>query len=231
MNAVFFDLFPLSVFQDKILLSQDEKKELIDYIFKTENESPNTGKISKDDAWLGDTKGHEFLLKNSKFTKLEKLISEKIKLYTEMLDINSNKLDFYYQRSWATITKTDERIKPHAHVQSNISFAYYLHKPKNSGDLRFNIDPQNEFATGLFSGENIGLGLLKKVNLRNTSNADVNIHEDDIIIFPSKTRHSTIPNQSEKPRISISGDVTIMLKDSLGYEKIMPHYSNWQLLS
>ena len=75
------------------------------------------------------------------------------------------------------------------------------------------------------------IGLLKKVNLRNTSNADVNIQEDDIIIFPSKTRHSTIPNQTEKPRISISGDVIIMLKDSFGYEKLMPHYNNWQSFS
>ena len=231
MNAVFFDLFPLSVFQDKILLSQDEKKGIIDYIFKIENETSNAEKVSKDDAWLGDRKGHEFLLKNSKFQKLEQLISEKIKLYIEMLDIESNKLDFFYQRSWATITRKAERIKPHAHVQSNISFAYYLHKPKNSGDLRFNTDPQNEIATGLFSGENVGLGLLKKVSLRNTSNADVNIQEDDIIIFPSKTRHSTIPNQTEKPRISISGDVIIMLKDSFGYEKLMPHYNNWQPFS
>ena len=120
---------------------------------------------------------------------------------------------------------------PHAHVQSNISFAYYLLKPENSGDLRFINESQNEIATGLFSHENVNMGLLKNVNLRNTPNTDFKIKEDDIIIFPSKTRHSTMPNQTKKPRISISGDITIMLKDSFGHEKLMPHYNKWQPFS
>ena len=231
MNASFIDLFPLSVLKDKILLSVEEKKKIITYILTIEKETSDIQKLSKNDAWLGDTKGQEFLLKKPNMEKLERLISEKIKLYTEMLGINNDKLNFYYQRSWATITRKAERIKPHAHVQSNISFAYYLLKPKNSGDLRFNTEPQNEIATGLFSGENISLGLLNNANIRNTPNADVNIKEDDIIIFPSKSRHSTIPNQTNETRISISGDITIMLKDSFGYEKIMPHFNRWQPFS
>ena len=139
MNAVFFDLFPLSVFQDKIILSQDEKNKLIDYIFKTEEDTKKIKKISKDDAWLGDSKGHEFLLKNSIMQKLEKLISTKIRLYAEMLDINTSKLEFFYQRSWATYTENEQSINFHTHSQSNISFAYYLLKPKNSGGIIFEI--------------------------------------------------------------------------------------------
>ena len=231
MNAKFFDLFPLSVFQDKVLLSPDEKKEIIEYIFKIEKETSNIKKNSKNDAWLGDAQGHEFLFKNSKMHKLSRLISEKIKNYVEMLNIDSKKLDFYFQRSWATITREAERIQPHAHVQSNISFAYYLLKPENSGDLRFTVEPPNEVSTGIFSHENIKLGLLKKIDMRNTPNADVHIKEDDIIIFPSKARHGTIPNQTKKPRISISGDITLMLKDSFGHEKLMPHYNKWQPFS
>ena len=231
MSAAFIDMFPLSVLQDKILISDEDKKNMIKYVLNLEKENPNTKKISNDDAWLGDTKGNEFLFKNPEMSKLEKLISDKIKLYTEMLGINSNKLDFYYQRSWATVTRKAERIKLHAHVQSNISFAYYLQKPENSGDLRFSTEPQNEIATGLFSGDHVDLGLIKKVNPRNIPNADIKIQENDIVVFPSKARHSTMPNLTDEPRISISGDVTIMLKDSLGYEKIMPHYKNWQLFS
>ena len=50
--------------------------------------------------------------------------------------------------------------------------------------------------------------------MRNTPNADVHIKEDDIVIFPSKARHSTIPNQTQNPRISISGDITIISQNS-----------------
>ena len=53
------------------------------------------------------------------------------------------------------------------------------------------------------------------------------VEQDSIIIFPSKTPHATLPNNSGHPRISISGDVTIMLKDSKGFEHLMPNFKNW----
>ena len=113
--------------------------------------------------------------------KLARLISDKIKIYTKMLSLDNDKLCFFYQRSWATITRTKERIKPHSHDQSNISFAYYPLKPKNSGDIRFLVSPQNEIATGLFHEEKLKLGLLKDISKRNTPNVDLFIEEDDIV--------------------------------------------------
>ena len=185
-------------------------------------------KKAKNDAWLGDTKGHEFFLRNPKMHKLANLIGEKIKKYTEMLSLDNEKIFFFYQRSWATITRKEERILPHSHDQSNISFAYYPLKPEKSGDIRFIVQPQNEIAAGLFHREKLKLGLLKNVSKRNTPSVDLHIKENDIIIFPSKIKHATIPNKSDNPRISISGDITIMLKDSFGHERVMPHYDNWQ---
>ena len=72
------------------------------------------------------------------------------------------------------------------------------------------------------------MGLLKSVTKRNTPNIDLNVEEDNIIIFPSKIKHATTTNVTENPRISISGDVTIMLKESFGHERLMPHFDNWQ---
>ena len=228
MKPEIFDLFPLSVFKDKILIQQTEKQEILEYIFNMEKDTENINK-RKNDAWLGDTRGHEFLLKHPKMKTLARLIAEKIKAYTEMLNIDNDKLCFFYQRSWATITRTKERIQPHSHDQSNISFAYYPLKPEHSGDIRFTVQPQNEIAMGLFHQEKLKLGLLKEISKRNTPNVDLHIEENDIVIFPSKIKHSTIPNETENPRISISGDVCIMLKDSFGHERLMPHYNKWQL--
>ena len=53
------------------------------------------------------------------------------------------------------------------------------------------------------------------------------LEQDSIIIFPSKTPHATAPNNSGQTRISISGDVTIMLRDSKGFEHLMPNFKNW----
>jgi len=228
MAAEIFDLFPLSIFKDKILLQSNEKKEIINYILNIEKKTKNTNK-RKHDAWLGDTKGHEFLLKDPKMHKLSKLIGEKIKAYTEMLSVDITKINFFYQRSWATITRKKENIKIHSHDQSNISFAYYPLKPENSGNISFLVEPpQNEFAAGLLHQEKINTGLLKNFDKRNAPTVDIHTKEDDIVIFPSKTKHATNPNSTEKPRISISGDISIMLKDSFGHERLMPHYNQWQ---
>ena len=63
MNAEFFDLFPLTVFKDKIKISQNEKRKIIDFIFNFEKETKEIKK-RKGDAWLRDTKGQEYLFKN-----------------------------------------------------------------------------------------------------------------------------------------------------------------------
>ena len=161
---------------------------------------------------------------------LAKLIGEKIKAYTDMLSIDNKKIDFFYQRSWATITRQEERIHVHSHDQSNISFAYYPLKPIDSGNISFLVEPpQNEIATGLLHQEKLTTGLLKSFNKRNAPTVDILVNEDDIVVFPSKTKHATIPNTTNNPRISISGDIMIMLKDSFGHERLMPHYNLWQI--
>ncbi len=55
------------------------------------------------------------------------------------------------------------------------------------------------------------------------------VAEDDVVIFPSKTYHATEPNQTDGPRVSISVDVVVALKDSAGVEFVMPPVRQWRL--
>ena len=52
--------------------------------------------------------------------------------------------------------------------------------------------------------------------------------EDEIVIFPSKTAHSTMRNSSNEDRISISGDISIILKKSNQFEQLLPNPNFWQ---
>ena len=218
------NIFPLTVAQDEIKIDNQERASLIKEI---ENMQLQTNTESNY-AWTGDTKGHEFLFENSLFKDLGKKISNSIIKYLQLLEINTNLLDIYFQRSWATFTKTEQSINFHTHSQSNISFAYYLLKPKNSGGIIFRSNElQNEIAKNIFTSSKLEKSLINKPNAYNSDKSVFDLEQDSIIIFPSKTPHATLPNKSGKIRISISGDITIMLKDSSGFEHLMPNYNKW----
>ena len=65
------------------------------------------------------------------------------------------------------------------------------------------------------------------MNPFNVTQAIVNVEENDIVIFPSKTIHSTQPTNSNDERISISADIICVAKDSNLLEIGMPPLIQW----
>ncbi len=221
-----YNLFPLTVMKDTIFLEDLEKKSLISEIKKMKKENKEIKKSLN--AWTGDTNGHEFLFSNDLFKNLSEKISNTVIKYLKTLEINTDLLDIYYQRSWATFTENEQSINFHTHSQSNISFAYYLLKPKDSGGIIFRSnESQNEIAKNIFTSSKLEKSLINKPNPYNSERSMFDLEEDSIIVFPSKTPHATVPNNSGLPRISISGDISIMLKESKGFEHLMPNFRNW----
>ena len=211
-----FNLFPLTIVQEKISIEENEREILVNEIKKMQDNNESEKK---------------FLFSNILFKDLSNKISKVIIKYLETLEINTKLLDIYYQRSWATFTKNEQSINFHSHSQSNISFAYYLLKPENSGGIIFRSNElQNEIAKNIFTSSKLEKSLINKPNAFNSDKSMFDPEQDSIIIFPSKTPHATIPNKSGKPRISISGDISIMLKESKGFEHLMPSFKNWTKL-
>lgn len=224
----FINVFALSIYRDKIDLDAAYKAELVRSIVEMERAAAPQAK-SATTAWLGDTRGFEFLFQRPEFARLYKEIAAKVLAYTADLGINNDLVEFFFQRSWATISRRGERISEHAHEQSNITFAYYLSKPPNSGGISFvTYDHPNELARGLFSPKKESLGLIKTPSLHTWNTVAIEPDEDEIVIFPSKTLHATAPNTTDQPRISISADISMLLRDSQGHETMMPHFSNWR---
>ena len=67
-----------------------------------------------------------------------------------------------------------------------------------------------------------------KLNAINAAQIKIEPNQDDIVIFPSKTFHSTSPSQSNNERISISADVSLISKSSNKIEKFITPVSEWQ---
>jgi len=72
-----FNIFPLTIVKDKIIIDENDRKILVDEIKKMKLEENNAGHTNY--AWTGDTKGYEFLFSNSIFNDLSLKISKSIK--------------------------------------------------------------------------------------------------------------------------------------------------------
>lgn len=221
-------IFSLLIYKAKIGLTDKERDILIREVHEQESKSKNISYKKKISAWTGDTQGFEFLYSNKKFQKLFNLISTNIRKYTEIIGLNNDKVNFYYQRAWATISRNSENIAPHEHQQSHISFAYYLKKNKNDGTLNFyNKAAQNEIAPGLFKSFYHSTKDFFKTNYYNTNSVSFAPEVDEIYIFPSKSMHSTSQNKTNEERMSISADVSIIAKDSENTEFLQTPIKKW----
>ena len=225
------NFFPLSILQDQIKLTDKEKINLIDNIRIMKNNSQNLDYQKSDASWTGDTQGYEYIFNNPKFDNLFIEIKKKIINYLDFLKIDRDQIEIYIQRSWATISVDSEVISKHQHLQSHLSFAYYL--KKNTEDSNFIIyddDKKNEFIPGLFGSKTLMQKKLREVSFATATRIALDVKEDDIVIFPSKTSHSTDQIKTNTERISISGDVIFLAKNTNQIEHLMPNFENWKKL-
>ena len=223
------NLFPSSIIQDKILINQEVKHGMIKEIETMVSNSKNINFKATEGSWTGDTQGFEYIFKNEKFSFLLQEVKKIIIKYIKHLGINDDKIEIYMTRSWATVSNGKEKILPHKHRQSHISFAYYLKKNLEDSNITFHNEHfQNEIVPGLFTNPSMNTGgVLKEINLYNARSLDIKIEEDDILVFPSKALHGTQSNKSNMGRISISGDIVCVAKDSKFLENMMPPLNNW----
>ena len=225
-----FNFFPLSILKSKIQFSEEKKKKMLDEVFTMEKKSTNNEYKNQTSAWTGDTQGFEYIHNNPIFDDFFIEVKKRIIEYLEALQIDHEQLDIFIQRSWATISKEKENIALHKHLQSHLSFAYYLKKKDTDANILF-IDEtkHNEFLPGLFlSPSSNKRQIIKKRNISNTAAIVFDAKEDEIVIFPSKTAHQTQPNVKNDNRVSISADLFIASKNSENLEHLVTPFKNWK---
>jgi uncharacterized protein (TIGR02466 family) len=226
------NFFPLSILQDQIKLTDEEKINLINDIRIMKNNSQNYDYKLNKASWTGDTQGYEYIYNNPKFSNLFEEIKKKIQIYLDVLKIDKDQIETYIQRSWATISVDSEVISKHQHLQSHLSFSYYLKKNKEDANfIIYDDEKKNEFIPGLFGSRTlVQKKIIKEVTLTTATRVSLDIREDDIVIFPSKTPHSTDQIKTNAERISISGDIVFLAKNTNSIEHLTPNFKNWKKL-
>jgi len=226
------DVFPVSVFCAHLGFPGNgegdalSKSQLVDHVVAMrERSDPPSMEIA---AWTGDVRGFEFIHNDPAFAPLFAAIEDAVTAYLVALGLDAEQLSLYFTRSWAVVAKAGERVNRHAHLQSHLSIAYYLQKPAVGGRIvLLSSSPQNEFAPGLFESR---LNSLFKGprDGANSNNVIVDVEEGDMIIFPARTEHATEPHNSPDPRITITSDIIVAIKDSTGKEFLLPEPIHWK---
>lgn len=223
-----FNCFPLTVFKDTLGLPPDYRHRLGERVVEAWEAGPKAGQDGRN-AWTGDRNGAECLHHDPEFQELFARLHQRLRQYLAALSVDGDRLELFYTRAWGTLAGTGQSIRRHRHNQSHISLVYYPMTGPGTGNLVFHdAEPPNEFTPGLFEPHALGQGLLTASNILNSEIVNLPVAEDDVVIFPSKAYHATEPNQTERPRVSISADVVVALRDAAGIEYVMPPIRHWR---
>ena len=162
---------------------------------------------------------------DKRFNNLFDAIIPKIKEALISQHINLNVLDMYITKAWTTYTIKEQYIHSHRHMSSHYSFVYYPYA-EEQGELVFQDD----------EGSKVGLNIpIRKEYFTeftdiNYSSAIYPAKTGNLIIFPSMLFHETQLNTTDKPRISISGDILLTMKQGIKSEHNIPSPSTWRML-
>lgn len=223
-----FNCFPLTVFKDSLGLPEDYRHRLGARIVEAWESGPKAGQDRRN-AWTGDRNGAECLHHDPEFQDLFRTLAGRLRGYLTALSVDSDRLELFFTRAWGTLSERGQRIRRHRHNQSHISLVYYPLKAEGTGNLVFHdAEPANEFTPGLFEPHALAQGLLTASNILNSEMVNLPVVEDDVVIFPSKAYHATEPNETDLPRVSVSADVVVALKDAAGIEYVMPPVRHWR---
>tara|TARA_R100000654_G_scaffold74784_1_gene110027 strand:+ start:1609 stop:2283 length:675 start_codon:yes stop_codon:yes gene_type:complete len=160
-----------------------------------------------------------------RFKKLYNELSKVIQDCLSAQKYNLNLLEAYITKSWATLSVKDQFISYHRHMSSHFSFVYYP-QAYEQGNL-FLLDDD---------AHKVGLNIPKRDpyftewNQSNYGKAEYPAETGNVIIFPSMMFHETAKNTKDKPRISISGDIMVTMKEGVKSEHNIPSPATWKKL-
>ncbi len=140
------------------------------------------------DAKHNSVSVNSYVLKNTYFSDIEKVIDEKVENYkTNVLQIR-NKLK--KQNSWFAFSKKGEKHHRHAHPGCFLSAVFYV--KCNSGDLHFTRDKSTIQEAFYLSYDII------EYNPYNCTSWKMPLKTGDLAIFPSQLMHGSVFTEDEE---------------------------------
>lgn len=145
------------------------------------------------------------LLHEEKYKQILESIQNEINYYVYNILNVSKDITFNISNSWLVKhTDCEHFSQPHVHVGAVLSGCLYIKTDKKSGNIKF-IDFQSHYISKAlpypFSFT------YEKYNIYNSSDWEIEVEDDLLLIFPSDLYHYTERNLSTEPRYCICFDV------------------------
>ena len=191
--------FSTPVWASKAENYKETNEEIYNYIKKLQTED-NDGIIKSNvKGWHSK----DFDLKNSVVIKFINLISPNINQVIKDMQWDINSQTVKITSMWSIINTGGASNARHHHGNSDISAAYYVRAPENSGEIVF-YDPR---PAPVFAHPSS-----TKPNSLNAMVNSINPAEGGLVLFPSYLDHSVNENLSNEERIVISFNLSLLRK-------------------
>ena len=148
-------------------------------------------------------------------------LSAEVTKYLRVLGMKPEFFEMQCLKSWFVLCEpepdADESMVAHNHSCSDISWVYYLDVPDASSPIKFHAGTRlktEPFGSAFhYDWHNDHKSAVSTINWWNSDNWSVHPKEGDLLLFPGHQLHSVEANQSDKPRVSVAGDIALTLKE------------------
>lgn len=218
-------LFPLTVYTARAGISEDNRKKIVAHI---DSCAEKTDDEKREYSWTGDINGHHDLQHHDLYQGVIHAMGAGIQEYMAALGYNIDRFVPYFTKCWG-VKQSETRIVPHHdHGSAHLSAVYYPSVPAGSGAFALaNYNHPNELFTTAFNEDSYVDG-----NINRTVHTDaeqyIQVEDDLLLLFPSKTKHRTMPNQSSEPRYSVTADIVLTMKSVDRVEYGLPPLELWK---
>jgi uncharacterized protein (TIGR02466 family) len=128
---------------------------------------------------------------------LKSHIEQSVKNYSQFISVNCK---HKVCDMWINISGHKDYLSEHIHARTLFSGVYYVHTPKNCGDIEF-IRHSHDYM--LYDWKDVQ----NKYNTYNSARWTLPAEKNRCYIFPSLMKHSVTPNMNQDDRIAISFNI------------------------
>ena len=189
--------FSTPVWTSKINAFDKINQEILDYIYELQKSDTKGLTKSNFNGWHSK----DFDLKEKTPTKFIKSLMVSINTALNDMNWDLDKQEVKITNMWAIINEKGAFNQKHHHGNSDISAAYYVKAHDDCGDIAF-YDPR---PAPVFKHP-----LAKSPNILNASVNSIKPEEGMLVLFPSYLEHSVNSNLSNKKRIVISFNLSLI---------------------